>query len=405
MTDQPTDEVLLARAYLMRVAEPPAGALGLLVAAEGPVRAAALVRAGRVPDAVAAETSARRGAADPAADLAAGDAAGLRLLVPEDADWPAWPLLALDTASARGQRWAGSPLGLWVRGSASLTELLDRAVAVVGARASTGYGEHVATEFGYGLAERDWTVVSGAAYGIDGAAHRGCLTAGGPTVAVLGCGADGDYPTGHAGLLTRIAESGAVISEYPPGTPPGRHRFLVRNRLIAAFGAGTVVVEAGLRSGARNTAATAAALGRPVMATPGPITSAMSAGCHELIRTAGATLTASVAQVIEQVGRFGDELAEPPPSPRRDTDGLGEQAVRVLDALAPRSGRGADEVSIGSGVPIDRVRALLPELELTGLVDRRDDGWRLAGTDAETGASRRTLPATGGTGASGRGGA
>src|SRR5256714_1313699 len=137
---------------------------------------------------------------------------------------------------------------------------------------------------------RGESVFSGAAYGIDGAAHRGALAASGVTVAVLGCAVDAGYPAGHAALLKRIAGSGgAVVSEYPPGTPPARHRFLVRNRLIAALAAGTVVVEAGRRSGSRNTAATTSALGRPLMAVPGPVTSAMSVGCHDLLRTAGAT--------------------------------------------------------------------------------------------------------------------
>src|SRR5690606_21073056 len=132
--------------------------------------------------------------------------------------------------------------------------------------AATDYGEHTAAEFAYELTQSGMTVVSGAAYGIDGAAHRGTLAAEGVTVAVLGCGLDVGYPAGHVGLLNRVARRGAVVSEYPPGTQPARHRFLVRNRLIAALSAGTVVVEAGRRSGARNTATTAGTLGKVVMA-------------------------------------------------------------------------------------------------------------------------------------------
>jgi len=220
------------------------------------------------------------------------------------------------------------------------------------------------------------TVVSGAAYGVDGAAHRGALAAGGPTIAVLGCGINVPYPAGHGGLLDRIAEVGLVISEYPPGTPPARHRFLVRNRLIAALATGTVVVEAGRRSGSRNTAATAAALGRLVMAVPGPISSAMSVGCHELLRTGDACLVGSVDDVIESVGRLGVDLAPVPSHEARETDGLGERALRVHEALDRQAGLSAEQIAVRSGIPVDRVRAALPGLELTGHAERCDDGWR-----------------------------
>jgi DNA processing protein len=374
----PAEEVYRARAYLVRVAEPPAPGLAALVDRHGPVEAAARVRAGEVPDRVAEETSARRHLNRFEEDLASAGRAGARLVVPEDEEWPAWQLLALEQAAARGLRWACSPLGLWVRGSALLSEAVDRAVSVVGARAASGYGEHVAAEFGYGLAGAGWTVVSGAAYGIDGAAHRGALAGAGFTVAVLGCGIDLDYPSGHAELLDRIADRGLVISEYAPGTPPGRHRFLVRNRLIASLSAGTVVVEAGIRSGARNTAASAAALGRELMVVPGPVTSAMSAGCHELLRTGTAIPVGTVAEILESVSQVGDGLTTPAERPARPTDGLGEEALRVHEALGRRTGRGSERIAIDSGVPLDRVRALLPELELTGLARRCEDGWRVA---------------------------
>ena len=158
------------------------------------------------------------------------------------------------------------------------------------------------------------TVVSGAAIGIDGAAHRGALAVDGATVAVLACGVDRVYPAAHATLLERIAATGLVVSEYPPGSVPARHRFLVRNRLIAALGAGTVVVEAALRSGAQRTAADTEALGRLVMAVPGPVTSGPSAGCHQLIRD-GALLVTSADDVLEAVGRLGVDLAPEPDLP------------------------------------------------------------------------------------------
>lgn len=369
-------DVRLARAYLLRVAEPPAPRLSRFVAERGPVVAAEQVMAATAPGEVLDETSARRDLRLAEHDLAAAESVGARLLIPEDADWPAWPFTALDVARARGVPWAGQPIALWVRGSASLAEVAERAVAVVGARSATAYGEHVAAEFGHGLAGAGVTVVSGAAYGIDGAAHRGALTAAGPTVAVLGCGVDIPYPAGHSALLGRIADSGAVLSEYPPGTPPARHRFLVRNRLIAALGAGTVVVEAGRRSGARNTAATAVALGRLVMAVPGPISSGMSVGCHDLLRSGEACLVASVSDVVESVGRIGTDLAPPEPGEVRPTDGLDERALRVHEALSVRTARSAQEVAVGSGVPLDHVRAVLPALELTGHANRCETGWR-----------------------------
>lgn len=371
-----SDDVLRARAYLLRVAEPPAPALAMFVDRLGPVEAAARVRAGEVPDPVRNETAARCGVDQAEAELEAAAGIGARLLVPEDPEWPSWPLLALRNACARGLRWATPPIALWVRGQARLNEALERAVSVIGARVATSYGEHVAAEFGYGLAEAGMTVVSGAAYGIDGAAHRGSLMAGGRTLAVLGCGVDVGYPAAHRSLLQRIADEGAILSEYPLGAPPAKHRFLVRNRLIAALTAGTVVIEAGLRSGARNTASSAGALGKVVLAVPGPITSMMSQGCHELLRNGTATPVCSVPEILEAVGDLGVDLAPRPESPKRPTDGLGEQALRVHEALRPRKERSPQQVSAESGVPLDRVRALLTELELTGLATQGEEGWR-----------------------------
>lgn len=221
------DPVRRARAYLLAVAEPPVVALTALIAARGPVETAALVRAGTVPGAVLDETAARRAHDRVDEHFAAAARVGARLVTPEDAEWPTH-LAVLSPGVAQGARWAAPPVALWVRGPGQLADRLERGCSVVGARAATGYGEHVAAEFGYGLAGAGWTVVSGAAYGIDGAAHRGALAAEGSTVAVLGCGIDIAYPAGHADLLDRIAERGMVISEYPPGTPPARHRFLIR---------------------------------------------------------------------------------------------------------------------------------------------------------------------------------
>ncbi|HEY6424762.1 MAG TPA: DNA-processing protein DprA [Pseudonocardiaceae bacterium] len=365
-------ELRRARAYLNRVAEPPAPALAELITEVGPVTAARLVAAGRVPARVAAETGARAADDRAEADLSAIAALGGRLVIPEDDEWPAEAFACFDTPTAQAdQRWR-APVALWVRGAARLNELGERAVA---ARAATGYGEHVAADFGYGLAEGGLAVVSGAAYGIDGAAHRGALAAEGRTVAVQACGLDRAYPAGHQRMLDRVAQCGAVISEYPPGVWPARYRFLVRNRLIAAFAAGTVVVEAGVRSGARRTATAAAALGRVVMAVPGPITSGLSVGCHLLVREEQAVLVTRVAEVVEAVGRIGTDLAPPLSVPRSDTDELSPELLAVYESLPARASRHPEQLVRDSGVPLHRVRAALPLLELQGLVGCGVTGW------------------------------
>ncbi|HVW40350.1 MAG TPA: DNA-processing protein DprA [Amycolatopsis sp.] len=369
-------EERLARAYLLRVAEAPAPALTGFIAEVGPVAAARAVRNRECPKRVAEEVSARQAVDRAEEDLFVGQEIGARLVIPEDNEWPAWPLLCLTNAESRGIRIATMPIALWVRGSARLDEAADSAVAIVGARASSGYGEAMAGELAYGLATRGLAIVSGAAYGIDAAAHRGALAANGATVALLGCALDVGYPQGHIGLLNHIADRGGlVVSEYPPGTPPARHRFLVRNRLIAALSEGTVVVEAGRRSGARNTATTAGVLGKIVMAVPGPINSAVSVGCHDLIREAGATLVASVDDVIETVGKLGSPVAEKA-RPRRATDGLGYDPLRVHETLERRTGKAVEQIAAESGVPVARVRAVLPALELEGLAECGESGWR-----------------------------
>ncbi|MGW5052195.1 DNA-processing protein DprA [Actinokineospora sp. NPDC004072] len=370
------NDLRTARAYLTRVAEPPAPALVAFVDRVGAVAAAERVRAGDVPPDVAAETSARREDDSAQRDLEAAAAADARLVVPEDPEWPSWPLLSLSNALNRGLRWAAPPLGLWVRGSPGLAEALERSVAIVGARAATAYGEHVASDFGHGVALAGMTVVSGAAFGIDAAAHRGALSARGRTIAVLGCGIDHAYPIAHARLLEHIAEQGLIVSEYPPGVRAAKHRFLVRNRLIAALTAGTVVVEAGRRSGSRNTASTAGALGKRVLAVPGPVTSAQSIGCHALIRSQSADLIESPADILEAVGAIGEFTPTPPATPKRPTDGLGPEALRVHDALHPRKELPDAAVAAESGIPLPRTRALLTDLEITGLALRGDTGWR-----------------------------
>jgi DNA processing protein len=290
------------------------------------------------------------------------DVLGARVLIPGDDEW------------APGLEDLDPPLCLWVRGGADLGHVGGRSVALVGARAATGYGLHVARELGAGLADRDFAVVSGAAYGIDAAAHEGALTAGGTTVAVLAGGIDRAYPAGHAGMLDRIAADGAVVSEVPPGSAPTRWRFLSRNRLIATLSRGTVVVEAGLRSGSGNTAKHARDARRVVGAVPGPVTSAASAGCHVLIRE-GAVLVTDVAEVVELAGSMG-ELAPVKRAAVAAADLLDPVHRRALDALPHRGAVGVEVLATRAGLSTSQVRAALGVLELEGLCQRQRGGWR-----------------------------
>ena len=347
-------EVLRARAYLSRVAEPPAPALGALVEEIGPVDTAQLVREGTVhgphalPPAVAAETAARRGTDRAAADLALLAARGGRLIVPEDPEWPGAALAGLGVAAgpdgtvglegAPVRDGLAVPLALWACGPRRLDDAPRRWVGMVGARAASEYGLWVARDWSAELADRGVTVVSGAALGVDGAAHRGALAVGGRTVAVLACGIDRSYPPTHATLIDHIARTGLVLTEYPPGATPARHRFLVRNRLVAALSAGTLVVEAAARSGAMRTALVAEALGRAVMVVPGPVTSALSLGCHELARRPAVSVAGRAAHVLEEVGPVGDALAPPPGTPHR-ADGRSRRR-RPARARGPAAARG-----------------------------------------------------------------
>ncbi|MBP3978300.1 DNA-processing protein DprA [Microbacterium sp. BLY] len=285
---------------------------------------------------------------------------GARLLLPGDADWPR----ALDDLDAE------TPLLLWARGRSELLTLPAR-VAVVGARAATAYGERVASDIAGDLAATDAAVVSGGAYGIDGTAHRAALAVGGATIAVLAGGVDRAYPAGHRDLLTRIAGEGVVVSEMPCGTTPARWRFLSRNRVIAALGQATVVVEAGWRSGSLNTAGHAATLGRPLGAVPGPVTSASSAGCHRLLREYGAVCVTTAEEVRE--------LLPADAHPDRAQMPASEGNTRILGALSTRTSRSEEEIAHRSGLSVDQVRAGLGLLDLDGSVRREGTGWRRAG--------------------------
>ncbi|HEY3009868.1 MAG TPA: DNA-processing protein DprA [Micromonosporaceae bacterium] len=378
----------MARAALCCLVEPGNQIVHELVAAEGPVGALDQLIEGDVrQEALRGAVDARLRGGNPhrlaERALEHAERLGARIAIPEDDEWPL-PVeelvrLAQPGAATRVDRDVFPPLCLWVRGAPPLSEALDRSVAVIGSRAATGYGIHVATELGYGLADRGWTVVSGGAFGIDAAAHRGALTAGGLTVAILACGMDRPYPLGHAALFDRIAESGLLVTEWPPGAEPFRHRFLVRNRVIAAATRGTVVVEAAARSGARQTLGRAIGLGRRAMVVPGPVTSAMSVGCHELIRSyPQVRLVTSVAHVVEEVGLIGEDLTPLPRGPERPEDRLDSVAAQVLEAVPRRRPIGLDEVAARAGVDIRTAMRQLSLLDQLGLVAGRDGAWRLA---------------------------
>jgi DNA processing protein len=414
-------ERTLARAGLTYLAEPGDPALGALLGICTPEEILAAIKADMLPGTGpgCGDSPASRAALERAlgrwrlrlpklpsdAEIVGVCRGGIRLVGPEHPDWPG----GLD------QLGPGRPYALWLRGSADLRSRSQRSVSVVGSRAATGYGAHVAGEIAADLAERGWAVVSGGAYGIDAAAHRGALATRGITIAVLACGVDFPYPAGHAELFADIAAHGLVISEWPPGRHPARMRFLVRNRVIAALSCGTVIVEAGERSGALNTARHAAELGKPLMAVPGPVTSAQSAGCHRIIREWDASCVTRAADITDLLlplsvpdaqapdaqapdaqapavaapggaahasGRSPATSPSPGPTspvwdPALPYDDLDADSARVLDALPARGGAGTSTIAVDAGVDLDTVLRCLGVLAGYGFIERGDDGWRL----------------------------
>lgn len=360
----------LARVALSRIGEPGDAALGGWLATAGAEEVWRAVRRDRRPAAISAERWAgfrlRAERADPSRDLARAAESGARFVSPGD---PEWPTQLDDLGVTR-------PVGVWVRGVPSLRFLALRSVAVVGARACTDYGGHVAAEFAGDLARDGWTVVSGAAFGIDGAAHRGALAAGGSTVAVLACGVDVCYPAAHRELVDAIARQGLVVSELPPGDHPTRARFLQRNRVLAALTRGTVVVEAAVRSGALVTARHARRLGRHLMGVAGSVYSSRSEGVHQLLRE-DAVLVTRAAEITELVGRMG-ELAEPRPTTAVPHDLLAARTARVLDAVPTDVGAPARDIARGACTSERDASARLRELHALGFVERLGDLWLLS---------------------------
>lgn len=284
----------LARAAWSVAIEPGDQAAGLLISETSPEEALRSMR-DDTEQATSPEVQALRDRVAPRLTFGAVEVAlraaarfGAQFITPEHEHWP----------TRLSDLGVSAPVALWVRGNSELL-VGEKTIAIVGARAATGYGEHVTMELSAGLVDRGFTVASGAAYGIDGMAHRAALASHGRTIAYLAGGVDRFYPSGHDALLTRIVEAGAVVSEMPCGSVPTRWRFLQRNRLIAANSKATLVVEAGWRSGSLNVAGHANSLGRPLGAVPGPVTSAASAGCHRLIREFGATCVTTAEEAAD----------------------------------------------------------------------------------------------------------
>jgi DNA processing protein len=381
-----TDESY-ARAALTYLAEPADRWLARLVRTVGAPRALAAIkdydRTGRGGQGTSETPLTKDGAAMKAAmerwqvrlpelptpeEVLAFRESGIRLIVPGDPEWP-------DQLADLGD---DQPYALWLRGNADLRFNCLRSVAIVGSRAASSYGAYMAAELGASVAARGLTVISGGAFGVDAAAHRGALGADGVTIAVLAGGVDEPYPAAHGELFDAIVAQGVLVSEWPPTRNVSRLRFLVRNRVIAALATGTVVVEAAERSGALNTARHARDLNRRLMAVPGAVTSDLSAGCHRIIRDWNGMLVTSGAEILEHVAPIGAFLdAKPASSAVRPRDELDPDSAKVLDALPSRGSAGTVRIAQRAGLSPAATATRLGQLATGGFVERRDDGWRL----------------------------
>lgn len=371
MTDERSARVLLSL-----IGEPGDPRLTGLVADLGAVAVLEALRSQSKHGELRESLTERLRAARPDAVMAAAEKRGIRFVTPDCDEWPEG-LDDLANSPLLHER-GGVPVGLWVRGALRLDEVCRTAVAVVGARSATTYGVGVAGDLAATVAEAGTTVVSGAAFGIDQAAHRGALAVRGSTVAVLASGADRPYPQAHTELLDYIAEVGSVVSEAPPGAAPRRIRFLARNRLIAALTQGTVVVEAAVRSGALNTAHWAAGLNRMLMGVPGPVTSATSQGVHQLMRTKNALVVTGGADVLEATAEVGSRYVEREQGPPDHRDSLTGTQRQVLDAVPVIRAAAAASIARSAGLPAGTVASALAELFEAGLVERSGERWRLS---------------------------
>jgi len=381
MTNLPNDP-RLALMLLSSMVEPGDADLDDLIGEIGPIEAVKRLWEGDVTERLRRITGAMIACTydpgDRAAQIAAAtEACGARVLIPGDAEWPEQlrDLLLVCDADEPHVR---PPRCLWVRGKLDLDALCRRSVAIVGSRAASEYGQHLADDFAADLTEAGWTVVSGGAFGIDRAAHLGAIARGGATVSVLASGVEMPYPKANGPMFDLIVDRGLLVSEWPPGSSAMKHRFLTRNRVIAALAAGTVVIEAAHRSGARNTARHAAELGRVLMFTPGPVTSSTSAGVHQLAREPWeARLVTSAEEVIEDLTGIGGLAVAPPPL-RRPFDRLTEVEARLVESLPRGYVVETANLAAAAGVPTGTAAETLERLKKTGWVERIDDRWRLA---------------------------
>ncbi|MCU1406365.1 MAG: dprA [Glaciihabitans sp.] len=395
-SDQTRDRV--ARAFWSGIAEPGDGMAGMLIAALGASTALDAVIGGRTAQDIATllRREGHNGEVGPPVverdihlalerwrprlspqsvlvSLRQAQRYGARLLTPAS---PLWPSRLADLGHY-------GPVALWVRGTDVAMRSLEASISLVGSRAATGYGEHVTMEASAGLVDRGYAIVSGAAYGIDAMAHRAALASEGMTVAVLAGGVDRLYPSGNEVLITRIIETGAVISELPCGASPTKWRFLQRNRLIAALSLATVVVEAGSRSGAVNTAGHAVSLGRPLGAVPGPVTSAASAGTHRLIREFDAVCVtnademAELAPILVELSPIEAAVESVSPTGRTLLGDRPSLQIRVCDGLSSQLPRSSVDVAARCGLSVRVVRSILESLEREGRVAGDDSGWML----------------------------
>lgn len=350
-----------ARAAWSRLAEPGDRAAAALLAEHGPV--AALERLREDPRLAGGRFAPRLGDWDPAREEDRAGRLGIRVIVPGDAEWP-----------EGADRLEHPPVCLWVRGEGSLADLLEGSVAVVGARAATAYGRDLAARWAHELAGRGVTIVSGGAFGIDAAAHRGALAASGRTIAFLAGGVDRPYPAAHADLLEQVRATGALVSESAPGCAPHRGRFLTRNRLIAAFSQGTLVVEAGMRSGSLSTARWADTCSRPVAAVPGTVHSDQSVGTHQIVRDGLAVLVTTPDEVLEALLPLGAHLAPARSGPSTPRDAVPEELRWCWDVLSTRP-LAPDSLARAGGRSLDEVQVALGRLALTGQAVRSAQGW------------------------------
>ncbi|MEU6859403.1 DNA-processing protein DprA [Glycomyces sp. NPDC046736] len=382
MTNLPNDP-RLALMLLSSVVEPGDAELDELLDETGPIEAVRRIWEGEVPERLRRITSAAVACAEDPADSArdiaeATEACGARVVIPGDPDWPP-QLHDLHLVCDADEPHVRPPRCLWIRGDHDLAALCARSVAIVGSRAATDYGQHLADDLATDLTESGWTVVSGGALGIDRAAHLGAMSRGGPTVAVLASGVELPYPKSNRAMFELVLKQGLLLSEWPPGSSAMKHRFLTRNRVIAALTAGTVVVEAANRSGARNTARHAAELGRVLMFTPGPVTSSASAGVHQLAREPwDARLVTRAEEVIEDLTGIGGLAATGPPSQHRPFDSLNEIEARLVEALPRGYVVETPRLAAAAGIPLTAATETLERLRTTGWVDQIDRRWRLS---------------------------